>query len=702
MGPAHRRRTWGPGESSLAYVVAATTTTTTAAAAAAAYCCSGAVDGGRSEITAKERQLSGIDPRVKQVRQGGRNDAVPSMGHCPVDATRTAASPTPTCSSAGMPATALFSPCSSRLVDGGSGCRWTNRGSEAASAAAKGNSYGVCDDGERSSLAAPIRKSSLRLSKVFCKDDGHETADDGSRGGLLPEDSAMPGSLVPSSSTTSGPRGVVRGDVGNIRRGMNVVSGRASYEGFLSRTAFAKISAAAAGGDDGNDSDDGCWDTVIDDEAGSLPVVAHEEEAGREVRSSSPRTKTILADPPSPVLFRTGNDYDRGAEVLILPEGPGWVAAVVCPPPRLIRFRITPEGRVVASDAAVVPIPCRKRRGQGRQRRVRELDVPTTAAASVLSRILEFDGARCSSGSGGAPSRRDGAVFDRLTQRQARGQSDDGGSSTPGGAFKSPAPNANAASYRRRIPPTLARTSCAFDDEENDDDDETAERDGGEGKNMEHKRTRSAPDSILPRPHARGGRGFAAYCEALPQDGEHRKTHRPATTVGIGDNSGDSPSHSLALHNDGDTTSPRGTVPQPTMRGRATYGGPRSASSSRRGSGTKRGGKRRGYTAVLGRLKGMLNLESKPRSTRVRRMSRMDMHKASLVAESFRSPRGPALDWSSPAGFNGEGFPQDGALPGTEDPNGQRERPQQIEGRTGGGRSKRVWRARGRRMAGSL
>ncbi|CAB1116500.1 unnamed protein product [Ectocarpus sp. CCAP 1310/34] len=428
--------------------------------------------------------------------------------------------------------------------------------------------------------------------------DGHETADDGSSGGLLPEDSAMPDSLVPSSSTTSGPRGVVRGDVGNNRRGMNLVTGKDGHEGFLSQTAFAAMLAAAARGDGGSDSDDNYWDTVIDDEAGFLPVVAREEEAGREARSSSPRTKVILADPPSPGLFRAGNDYDRGAEVLIPPEWPGGVAAKVCPPPRLIRFLFTPEGRVVASNAAVIPIPCRKRRVRGRQRRVLELDVPTTAAASVSSRTLEFDGGGCSSGGGGASSCRDEAVFDRLTQRQARVQGDDGGSSTPGGAFKSPAPDANAASYRRRIPPTLGRKSCAFDDEESDDDDETAEQDGGEGKNMEHQRTRS--------------------------------------------------------------------------------------------------------TTVLGRLKGMLNLESKPRSPPVGRMSRIEMHKASLIAESFRSPGGPPLDWSSPAGFNGEGFPHDGALPGTEDANGQRERPQQMEGRRGGGRSMRAWRARGRRMAGSL
>lgn len=438
----------------------------------------------------------------------------------------------------------------------------------------------------------------------------------------MPEDSAMPGSLAPSSSISSGARGVVRGDVGNNRRGVNVVAGKDGNEGFLSRTAFAAMPAAAARGNDGNERDDDCWGTVIDDEAGSLPVVAREEEGGRESRSSSHRTKAILSDPPSPVLFRAGNDYDRGAEVLIPPEGPGGVTAVVCPPPRLIRFRVTPEGRVVASDAAVVPIPRRKRRGRGRQRRVRELDVPTTAAASVLSRTRGFDGDGCSSNGGGAPSRRDEAVFDRLTQRQANCQGDDGGSSTPGGAFKSSAPDANAASYRRQIPSTLARKSYAFEDEESDDDDETAEQEGGEGKNMEHKRTRSASDYIHPRSHARGGRGLAAYCEALRQDGEHKKTHRPATTVGIGDKSGDSPSHSLALHNDGDTTSPRGTVPQPITRGRATYGGPRSAPSSRRGSGTKRGGERRGYTAVLGRLKGMLNLESKPRSPPGRRMSR--------------------------------------------------------------------------------
>ncbi|CAN0056638.1 unnamed protein product [Ectocarpus sp. 8 AP-2014] len=702
MGSAHSRRTWGPGETSPAYVAATTTTTT--AAAAAAYCCSGAVDGGRSKITDKEGQLSGMDPREKQVRQGRRNNDVRSIGHCPVHATRTAASPTPTRSSARMPATAFFSPCSAGLAVGGSARRWTNGGSEAALAAENDNIDGVCDDGGRSSLAAPTRDSSLRLSKVFCKkDDGHETADDGSRGGLLREDSAMPGSLAPSSSTSSGVRGVIRGDVGNNRRGVHVVAGKDGHEGFLSRTVFAAMSAAASPGNDGNDSDDDCWDTVIDDEAGSFPVVTGEEEGEREARSSSRRMKAMLAGPPSPVLFRAGNDYDRGAEVLIPPEGPRGVAAVVCPPPRLIRFRTTSEGRVLASDAAVVPIPRRKRRGRGRQRRVRKLDVPTIAAASVSSRTLESDGDECSSSSGGsAPSRRDEAVFDRLTQRQARGQGDDGGSRTPGGAFKGLAPDANAASHRRRIPPTLARKSCAFEDEEGEDDDETAEQDGGEDKNMDHKRTRSAPDSILPRPHARGGRGFGAYCEALRKDGEHRKTHRPVTTVGIGDNSGDSPSHSLALHNDGDTTSPRGTVPQPITRGWATYGGPRSAPSSRRGSGTKRGGKMRGYTAVLGRLKGVLNLESKPRSPPGRRMSRMEMHKASLIAESFRSPGGSPLHWSSPPGFNGEGFPQDGVLPGTEDPNGQRERPQQMEGRRGGGRSMRAWRARGRRMAGSL
>ncbi|CBN78438.1 expressed unknown protein [Ectocarpus siliculosus] len=598
-----------------------------------------------------------MDPREKQMRQGRRNNAVRSIGHCPVDATRTAASPTPTCSSASMPATAFFSPCSAGLAVGGSARRWTNGGSEAAIAAEKDNIDGVCDDGERSSLAAPTRNSSLRLSKVFCeKDDIYETADDGSSGGLLPEDSAMPGSLAPSSSTSSGARGVIRGDVGNNRCGVHAVA-----------------------------------------------VVTGEEEGEREARSSSCRTKAILSDPPSPVLFRAGNDYDTGAEVLIPPEGPRGVAAVVCPPPRLIRFRITPEGRVLASDAAVVPILRRKRRGRGRQRRVRELDAAPTATASVLSQTLEFDGDGCSSSSGGgAPSRHDEAFFDRLTQRQARGQGDDGGSRTPGGAFKSPAPDANAASHGRWIPPTLARKSCAFEDEESDDDDEMAEQDGGEGKNMDHKRTRSAPDSILPRPHARGGRGFGAYCEALRKDGEHRKTHRPATTVGIGDNSGDSPSHSLALHN-GDTTSPRSTVPQPIPRGGATCGGPRSAPSSRRGSGTKRGGKGRGYTAVLGRLKGMLNLESKLRSPPVRRrMSRMEMHKASLIAESFRSPGGSPLHWSSPPGLNGEGFPQDGVLPGAEDPNGQLERPQQMGGRRGGGRSMRAWRARGRRMAGSL
>ncbi|CAN0220276.1 unnamed protein product, partial [Ectocarpus sp. 12 AP-2014] len=644
--------------------------------------------------------LSGIDSRIKQVRQGGRNDAVRSMDHCPVDATRTATSPTPTCSSAGMPATAFFSPCSSRLVVDGSGCRWTNRGSEAASAAAKGNSDGVCDDVKRSSLAAPIRESSLRLSKVFCKDDGHDTADDGRSGGLLPEHSALPGSLAPSSSTSSGSRAVVRGDIGKNRRGVDVVAGKDGHQKFLSRTAFSAMSAAAARGNDGNDSGDDCWDTVIDDEAGSLPVVAREEEAGREARSSSRRTKAILANPPLPVLLRAGNDFDRSAEVLMPPEGPGGVAAVVCPPPRLIRFRITPEGRVVASDAAVVPIPRRRRRGRGRQRRVQELGVPTTAAASVLSRTLEVDVDGCGSSGGGAPSRRDEDFFDHLTQSEARGQGDDGGSSTPGGAFKSPAPDANAASYRRRMPPTLARKSCASEDEESDD--ETAEQEGGEGKIMEHKRTRSTPDSMLPRPHAQGGRGFAAYCEALPQDGEHRKNHRLAMTGGIGDDSGDSPSHSLALHNDGDTTGPCGTVRQPITHWWAAYGGPRSAPTSRRGSGSKRGGKRRGYTAVLGRLKGMLNLESKPRSPPVRRMSRMEMHKASLIAESFRSPAPPPLDWSSPAGFNGEGFPQDGVFPGSEDPNGQRERPQQMEGRRGGGRSMRAWRARGRRMAGSL
>ncbi|CAM9957032.1 unnamed protein product, partial [Ectocarpus sp. 6 AP-2014] len=705
MGPARRRRTWRPGETSPAYAAATTTTTAVAAADAAAYCCSGAVDGGRSKITDKEGQLSGMDKREKQMRQGRRNNAVRSIGHCPVDATTTAVSPTPTCSSASMPATAFFSPCSDGLAVGGSARRWTNGGSEAALAVEKDNIDGICDDGERSSLAAPTRNSSLRLSEIFCeKDDGHETADDGSSGGFLPEDSAMPGSLAPSSSTSSGARGVIRGDVGNNRRGVHAVAGKDGHEVFLSRTAFAAMSAAAAAarGNDGNDSDDDCWDTVIDDEAGSLPVVTGEEEGVREARSSSRRTKAILSDPPSPVLFRAGNDYDTGAEVLIPPEGPRGVAAVVCPPPRLIRFRITPEGRVVASDAAVVPIPRRKRRGRGPQRRVREMDAPPTATASVLSRTLEFDGDGCSRrSSGGAPSRHDEAVFDRLTQRQARGQGDDGGSRTSGGAFKSPAPDANAASHRRRIPPTLARKSCAFEDEGSDDDDETAEQGGGEGRNMDHKRTRSAPDSILPRPHARGGRGFGAYCEALRQDGEHRKTHRPATTMGIGDNSGDSPSHSLALHN-GDTTSPRGTVPQPITRGWATCGGPRSAPSSRRGSGTKRGGGR-GYTAVLGRLKGMLNLESKPRSPPVRRkMSRMEMHKASLIAESFRSPGGSPLHWSSPLGFNGEGFPQDGVLPGTEDPNGQQERPQQMEGRRGGGRSMRAWRARGRRMAGSL
>lgn len=55
MGPVHRRRTWGPGETSPAYVAATTNT----AAVAAAYCCSGAVDGGRSENTDNERQVRG-------------------------------------------------------------------------------------------------------------------------------------------------------------------------------------------------------------------------------------------------------------------------------------------------------------------------------------------------------------------------------------------------------------------------------------------------------------------------------------------------------------------------------------------------------------------------------------------------------------------------------------------------------------------
>lgn len=600
-------------------------------------------------------------------------------------------------------------------------------------AAEKDNSYGVCDHGERTSLAAPTRQSTIRLSKVFCEvrfwgvcvlanetetlvsyffilpsercgrasphvqklwssqprgipkhayaqqppppislllpsffptlgprfttaklapflllprtlplshqDDGYETADDGSSGGLLQENSAMPVSLAPSSSTSSGAGGAgggVRRDVGNNRRGVDVVADKDGQAGFLSRTAFAAMSVAAPG-NDGNNSDDDCWDTVIDDEAGSLPVAAREEEGGRQARSSSQRTGAILADPPSPVLFRAGNGYDRGAEVLIPPDGPGGLPVVACPPPRLTRLRTTPEGRVVASDAAVVPIPRRKRRGRRRQRRVRELDVPTTAAASVLNRALEFDGDGCSSsnsgGGGGGPGRSGEAAFDRIPQWQAGGRGDGGGSRTPSGAFKSPAPDANATSHRRRIPPTPARQRCAFEDEESDDDDETAQQDGGEGKNVEHKRTRSEPASILPRPHARGELGTAAYYETLRQDGEQGKTHWPAMTVGTGGSSGGgSPSRSIALRYDGDGERPSadgGVVSRRIARGWVTgtgFGGPRSAPSSRRGSGTKRGGgggwKNSGYTAVLGRLKGMLNLESKPRTPPVRRMSR--------------------------------------------------------------------------------
>ncbi|CAM9658894.1 unnamed protein product, partial [Ectocarpus fasciculatus] len=623
------------------------------------------------------------------------------INHDPVDATRTPTQLTPTCPSAvpRMSAAPFFSPCCSRSV-GGSARRRTDRRPEVLPNG-RGDHDGICDDVDRLSLATPTRQSSLRLSKIFCKDDGHETADDGGgSGGFPPEKSAIRASLASSSSTPSGAHGAgggVGGVVGQKRRSVGVAATKDGQAGFLSRTAFAAMSVAAQG-NDGDDSDDDCWDTVIDDEAGSLPLVAGEGgEEEWEACSSAQRTSAILADPRSPVLFGAENDYDRGAgaEVLIPAEGPGGVAVVACPPPRLIRFRTTPEGRVVASDAAVVPIRRHKKRGRGRQRRVRGIDVDNTAAASVSSRVPIFD--REGSSSGGPPGRRGEATFDHVTQRQASGQGDGGDSSTPGSALKSPAPDANAANYRGRIPPNPARKKCVFEDKESDDnDDEMGVPEGGEGKNMEHKRTRSAPESSLPRPHAWGELGIAAYFKTLRQDGEQGKTHRRAPTAGTNDNSGGSPSRSLAFRNDGDTTSPHGTVPQPTTRGGATYGGTRSAPSSRRGSGTKRGGKSRGYTAVLGRLKGMLNLESKPRSPPVRRMSRMEMHKAYLIAERFRTPGGSPRDWSSPAGFDDKGYPEDGVLPGTGGPKGRRE---QVEGGRGGGRSTRAWRTRGRGAA---
>lgn len=76
------------------------------------------------------------------------------------------------------------------------------------------------------------------------------------------------------------------------------------------------------------------------------------------------------------------------------------------------------------------------------------------------------------------------------------------------------------------------------------------------------------------------------------------------------------------------------------------------------------------------------------------------MHKAYLIAESFRTPGGSPLDRSSPAAFDDEGYPEDVVLPGVQDAEVQRERRRQVEGRRGGGRSTRVWRGTRRGAAG--
>eukprot|EP00903_Cladosiphon_okamuranus_P006011 g5931.t1 len=445
----------------------------------------------------------------------------------------------------------------------------------------------------------------------------------------------------------------------------------------------------------------------------------------------------------SPIPFGAGNDFE-----VVVPAGVGGVEwpVVVSAPPRLRRLRLCADGSLFESDARLPPVFRRERRHRARK----SLKVngrgggggggapPATATTDSSKRANMQQRTWCPDAVLYNSSDEDededtaktlGRVRSKFLQA---GNTFDSGGGTPGGtlggALKSPGVSLRTPTCSSSASATaVARASTARvkgivqcpsrDDQHAEKREICREKERVEGETMQgrrnsapnqegragagqragmvHRRQKSAPITNVAALRL-GSSSFAhnlvVALEDLDEPEQAAEEDRRRRQQKIDQR--DQPDYaSAAAHQRGrgrfkKRSSSFGQRPWSRSRGRSQSGGGGSDTSSRRGSGTSGGGgggSRRG-SEILGKIKGMLSHEPRSSSPAVRPMSRIELHKAQLAAEAFKSP-GTRLASSS---FEDEPCPEDELFEGTAAKLSQKG--------AGRGRNRRVpgWRSRSR------